>query len=231
MFGEEQTKSLFTALDAARFAIHVHVIGDAAARRALDGLAAARAANGAWPAAHQLAHLQLVDPADYARLPGLATANIQPLWARLEPPYSDPSLAMIGPARQADTYAFRKMLDAGADWCLSSDWPVSTLNPFEIIETAITRAKRLDDAPEPPFFADQALTIQDCVLCYTTHAARACWRDSFSGRLRPGFSADLIVLDRDIFACAPQEISETRVLLTLFKGHSVHAAAPFGDLP
>jgi predicted amidohydrolase YtcJ len=221
MFGLDQTKALMTALDAARFAIHVHVIGDAAARRAIEGLEAARAANGAWPAQHQLAHLQLVDRADFARLQGLATANVQPLWARHEPPYSDPSLAMIGKARWPDVYAFRKMLDAGADWCLSSDWPVSTLNPFEIIETAITRQKRLDDDPQDPFFADQALTIEECVIGYTTHAARACWRDQFTGMLRVGYSADMIVLDRDVFAVRPQEISATQVLLTLFKGQEV----------
>jgi predicted amidohydrolase YtcJ len=221
MFSLEQTRALMTALDAARFAIHVHVIGDAAARRAIEGLEAARAANGPWPARHQLAHLQLVDPADFGRLQGLATANIQPLWARLEPPYSDPSLAMIGRARWPDVYAFRKMLDAGADWCLSSDWAVSTLNPFEIIETAITRQKRLEDDPQAPFFADQALTIEECVQGYTVNAARACWRDEFTGMLRVGFSADLIVLDRDLFGIPACEISRTRVLLTLFKGREV----------
>jgi predicted amidohydrolase YtcJ len=224
MFGADQTKALMTALDAARFAIHVHVIGDAAARRAIEGLEAARAANGPWPAQHQLAHLQLVDPGDFVRLQGLATANVQPLWARVEPPYSDPSLAMIGPARMPDTYAFRRMLDAGADWCLSSDWPVSTLNPFEIIETAITRQKRRDDDPAPPFFADQALTIDECVQGYSVNAARACWRDHHTGMLRVGFSADLILLDRDIFACPATDISATRVLLTLFKGAEVWRA-------
>jgi predicted amidohydrolase YtcJ len=221
MFSLDQTRALMTALDAARFAIHVHVIGDAAARRAIEGLEAARAANGPWPARHQLAHLQLVDPADHARLQGLATANIQPLWARVEPPYSDPSLAMIGPARWPDVYAFRKMLDAGADWCLSSDWAVSTLNPFEIIETAITRQKRLDDDPQDPFFADQGLTVEECVQGYTVNAARACWRDQFTGMLRAGFSADLIVLDRDLFSIPAQEISRTQVLLTMFKGREV----------
>jgi predicted amidohydrolase YtcJ len=229
MFGADQTKALFTALDAARFAIHTHVIGDAAARRAIDGLEAARKANGPWPAQHQLAHLQLVDPADFARLQGLATANIQPLWARVEPPYSDPSLAMIGPARWPDVYAFRRMLDAGADWCLSSDWPVSTLNPFEIIETAITRQKRVDDDPEAPFLADQALTVEECVQGYTVNAARACWRDHFTGMLRPGFSADVIILDRDIFQCPAQKISGTRVLSTWFQGRCVWQADPAPD--
>ena len=190
----------------------------------INRLEAARAANGSWPAQHQLAHLQLVDPGDYSRLQGLATANIQSLWARFEPPYTDPSLSMIGKARWPDVYAFRKMLDAGADWCLSSDWAVSTLNPFEIIETAITRQKRLDNSPLEPFFIDQALTIEECVQGYTVNAARACWREHFTGMLRVGYSADLIMLDRDIFNCAAHDISKTRVLATLFKGKEVWRA-------
>jgi predicted amidohydrolase YtcJ len=222
MFSDSATRELFTALDAARFAIHVHVIGDAAARRALDGLQAARAANGPWPAQHQLAHLQLMDPADFSRLRGLATANIQPLWACFDPTIPDIALDMIGPDRWTDVYAFRRMLDAGADWCLSSDWPVSTLNPFEIIQTAITRKAPVVSNPRDPFFAEQALTVQECFQGYTVNAARACWRDHFTGMLRPGFSADLILLDRDIFACPAAEISQTRVLLTLFKGATVH---------
>ena len=221
MFSLEQTTALMIALDAARFAIHVHVIGDAATRRAIEGLEAARAANGPWPAQHQLAHLQLVDPGDYGRLQGLATANIQSLWARFEPPYTDLSLSMIGKDRWPDVYAFRKMLDAGADWCLSSDWAVSTLNPFEIIETAITRQKRLDNSPLEPFFIDQALTIEECVQGYTVNAARACWREQYTGMLRVGYSADLIILDRDIFSCPAHDISKTRVLATLFKGKEV----------
>lgn len=222
MFGARKTRSLFTALDAARFAIHVHVIGDAAMARALDGLEAARAANAPWPAAHQLAHLQLTDPADLPRLRAAgATANIQPLWARLDPVVPDIALDMIG-SRRPDTYAFRRMLESGAGYCLSSDWPVSTLNPFEIIETAVTRQARLADGAKDPFRPDQALSVAECVLGYTAHAAEACWRGDFTGRLRPGFSADLIVLDQDIFACEPHRIGDTQVLLTLFKGRAVH---------
>lgn len=228
MFTPDQTRALFTALDAARFQIHVHVIGDAAARVALDGLAAARAANGAWPALHQLAHLQLSDPADLPRLAALgAMANIQPLWARYDPVVPDVALDMIGAVRLAQTYAFRRMLDAGAPFCLSSDWPVSTLNPFEIIETAVTRTARRGDNPRDPFLPDQALTVDQAVLGYTVHAAAACWRAGHTGRLMPGYSADLVVLDQDILTCPSDRISETRVLLTLFRGDAVHRAPEF----
>lgn len=221
MFRPFQITALFTAIDAARFQIHVHVIGDGAARAALDGFQAALAANGPWPSLHQLAHLQLVDPADIPRIGALgAMANIQPLWAQDDPDIADPTRPMIGPARASSTYAYRQMLASGAAYCLSSDWPVTTMNPFHIIETAVTR--------QPPgqgeaqaFFPAERLTVAEAVLGYTAHAAAACWRGQYTGRLMPGFSADLIILDRDILTCDPYAIGETRVMLTLFQGAEV----------
>jgi predicted amidohydrolase YtcJ len=229
MFDPHQIAELFTTLDAARFQIHVHVIGDLAARAALDGLQVAMAANGRWPSVHQLAHLQVMDPADVSWIAALgAMANIQPLWARYDPVVPDIALDMIGRDRLAQTYAFRSMLDQGAAYCLSSDWPVSTLNPFEIIETAVTRAARRVEQPKGAFLPLQALTVPECVLGYTAHAAAACWRGGYTGLLLPGFSGDLIVLDQDIYACAADEISETQVLLTLFKGREVYRDIGFG---
>ncbi len=228
MFDEGATAALFAALDAARFQIHVHAIGDAALARALDGLAAARAANGAWPACHQITHLQLARAADIRRMAGLGVmANIQPLWARLDPEVPDIALEMIGAARLGQTYAFRQMLDAGCGICLSSDWPVTTLDPFAIIETAVTRQSPVSERPWAPFLPQEALSVEECVQGYTTGAAAACWRGDFTGRLLPGFSADLIVLDQDIFACPPARISQTRVLLTLFRGAEVYRAPEF----
>jgi predicted amidohydrolase YtcJ len=228
MFTPEQIARLFPALDAARFQIHVHCIGDLATRAALDGFAAARAANGAWPSRHQIAHLQVVDPADIPRLAALGVmANIQPLWARFDPVVPDIALDMIGPGRRHLTYPFRRMAAAGAQLAMGSDWPVTTLNPFEIIETAVTRQPPRRDGPTPPFEPQERLTVAECVAGYTTGAAAACWRDGFTGRLSPGFSADLMLLDRDILAVPADEIGETEVVLTLFRGAEVHRSAAF----
>ncbi|NBE09551.1 amidohydrolase [Paragemmobacter ruber] len=228
MFAPDQIAALFTALDAARFQIHVHCIGDRATRAALDGFAAARAANGPWPALHQIAHCQLVHPDDRPRFAALGVmANLQPLWACHDPVIPDDTMAMIGPARAAWTYPFRSLIDAGAPWCINSDWAVTTLNPFEIIGTAITREPPRHRGRAAPFFPAERITRAEAIQGYTTQAAAACWRSHHTGTLRPGFSADLIVLDRDILTCDPYAIAETQVLLTLFQGRAVHRAAPF----
>ena len=223
MFTPDQIAALFTALDAARFQIHVHCIGDAATRATLDGFQAARAANGPWPSLHQIAQVQVVDPADLPRFAALAVmANMQPLWAANDSIIPEPTWAMIGPARLNHTYPFRSLIDAGAPFCLNSDWAVTTLNPFEIIGTAVTREPPRHRGRAEPFHPEQRLTVAEAVQGYTIGAAAACWRSQNTGQIAPGFSGDLIMLDRDIMTCDPYAIAETQVLLTLFKGREVH---------
>ncbi len=165
MFSPNQINDMFTAFDAARFQIHVHAIGDLAVRAALDGMEAARHANAPWPSWHQIAHIQCIDPADVPRFAELGVvANIQPLWARLEPSVSEVALPMVGPERGKWMYAFRSLVDAGAMAALSSDWPVSTLNPFQIMETAMTSSRR-----------PKAISRSFCPnsVCRLTNASRA----------------------------------------------------------
>lgn len=228
MFEPAQIDEMFTALDAARFQIHVHAIGDMATRAALDGMEVALKTNGGWPGLHQIAHIQFIDPADIPRFRALGVmANVQPLWARHEVSVDDLSVPVVGPERSKWIYAFRSLLDAGAQMALSSDWGVSTLNPFEIIETAITRQPPRKEASVLSFLPEQRMTIAQAVAGYTTQAAAAAWRQADTGSLGLGKFADLIVLDRDIFECSPYEVGDTRVLLTLLAGQEVHRAQGF----
>lgn len=231
MFGENHFRELFIAVDAARFQIHVHVIGDKATRAALDGIQAAREVNGMWPAWHQLAHIQAIDPSDIPRFHELgAVANIQTLWARHEPSVDDVALPMMGPERGKWMYAFRSLIDAGAEYAVSSDWGVSTLNPFAIMQTAVTRLpEKLRSPDHPVFLPEQRMTVDEVVKGYTLNAARTAWREADTGSLAKGKYADLIVLDRDIYAVKPRELGGTEVLLTLLAGSEVHRAKGFGS--
>ncbi len=223
MFAPAQVNEMFAAFDAARFQIHVHAIGDLATRAALDGMERARVANGAWPSLHQIAHIQFIDPADIPRFAALGVmANVQPLWARHEVAVDEMALPVVGAARGRWMYAFRSLLDAGAQMALSSDWGVSTLNPFEIMQTAITRQPSRAEGGGPVFLPEQRLTRFEALAGYTTGAAAAAWRSAQTGSLAPGKYADLIVVDRDILTCDVQEIGGTQVLLTLLAGREVY---------
>ncbi|WP_284166111.1 amidohydrolase [Frigidibacter sp. SD6-1] len=225
MFTPGQINEMFTALDAARFQIHVHAIGDLAVRAALDGCEAARRVNGDWPSLHQIAHIQFIDPADIPRFHKLGVmANVQPLWARSEPSVTDVAVPMVGNDRSRWIYAFRSLLDAGAAMALSSDWGVSTLNPFQIIETAVTRQPPVAEGKVPPFLPEERITRAEAIAGYTTGAAAAAWRSADTGTLSPGKCADLIILDRDILTCPAHDIGDTQVVATLVDGEVVHGA-------
>ncbi len=230
MFAPKQINEMFAAFDAARFQIHVHAIGDLATRAALDGMEGALRVNGAWPGLHQIAHIQFIDPADIRRFRQLGVmANVQPLWARHEVSVDDMAIPVVGPERTKWIYAFRSLIDAGAQMALSSDWGVSTLNPFEIIETAVTRQRPRKAGNAPVFLPEQRITRAEAVAGYTVNAAAAAWRSADTGSLGVGKYADLIVLDRDIFACTAYDIGDTQVLLTLLAGRTVHRADGFGQ--
>ena len=219
MFGENHLRELFIAFDAARFQIHCHVIGDKAVRAALDGLEAARDVNGDWPSLHQLAHVQLVRPEDIPRFAKLdVMANIQPLWARAEPSVTEVAVPMAGPDLAPWHYPFRSIIDAGASVALSSDWGVSTLNPFPIMQTAITRQPPDKGRDYPVFLPEQRMSLEECIKGYTTNAAAAAWRSADTGSIEPGKYADVIILDRNLFDIDVYDIHKTQVLLTMVGG-------------
>jgi predicted amidohydrolase YtcJ len=228
MFDEALLTELMVAFDAARFQLHVHVIGDRATRVALDNIEAARRINGAWPSLHQLAHVQLIDPADIPRLRELAVVtNMQPLWARNEPSVTEMALPLVGEQRGRWMYPWRTIVDSGAPYAVSSDWGVSTLNPFKIMQTAVTRQPDKVKPDYPVFVPEERMTVEQVVRGYTTKAAEAAWRADETGALTPGRYADLILLDRDIFAVDPYDIGETQVDLTLLGGREVHRSDGF----
>jgi predicted amidohydrolase YtcJ len=206
-----------TALDADGFSVHFHALGDRAVRDALDALAAARAANGWSDGRHQLAHLQLVHPADRPRFRALGVAaNIQALWAAHEPQMDELTIPFLGPRRAGWQYPFGDLLRTGATLAAGSDWPVSSADPWQAIHVAVNRIRPGDAAAEP-FLSDQRLDLGSALAAYTAGSAWANRLDD-TGVLRVGAAADLALLDRDPFAGPPDEIAATRVTQTFVAG-------------
>lgn len=212
---------LAIAADAAGFDLHFHALGDRAVRDALDAVAAARDANPPRDRRHHLAHLQIVAPQDVPRFAQLdVTANAQALWACNDNAMIELTAPFLGPERTAQQYPFGSLLRSGARIAFGSDWPVSTLDPMQIIGTAVTRLPS-DDPEAEVFLPDERLTLAQALTAATAGSARLNRR---SAHLAPGEPADLVILDADPFAGRPQQIAERRAVGTLVDGHWVHRA-------
>jgi predicted amidohydrolase YtcJ len=213
-------QEVVTRLDAEGFQVHVHAIGDRAVREALDGFAAARAANGPSTGRHHIAHLQVVAPDDRRRFADLdVTANIQALWAVNDEAMSEMTLPFLDEELAQWQYPFGSLARAGVRLAAGSDWPVSTPDPLAALHVAVNRVDA--EAPGEPFLPQEALGVQQAFAAYTSGSAYVNHLDE-TGALSRGMLADLAVLDRDPFVGDPDEIGGTRVVATYVDGQVVH---------
>ena len=220
LFDAETFAAIATEADRRGLQIAVHAIGDGAVARVIDGYASARAANGPHDSRHRIEHIELIDRADIPRMAALGiVASIQPPHVPGTAEFSlQPTLDMIGRDRWADAYLCRTLADAGLALAFASDWPVADVNPLRGIQAALTRPV-FDGA------ADERLDLRAVLAAYTRGGAYAEHTDDRKGMLRPGYLADLVVLDGDIETTPPETIGAMSVRLTVAGGQVVHAAA------
>jgi predicted amidohydrolase YtcJ len=222
MVQPEALEEAVTALDAEDFQVHFHAIGDAAIRQSLDAVAAALDVNGNLGNRHHISHLELIDPEDIPRFAELhVVANFQPLWAFADSYIEDLTIPFIGEERSRWLYPIGSVHESGGMIAFGSDWSVSTANPFDEIETAITRMGSRGETSEP-FLPQERIDLPLALAAFTINAAYVNTQEDETGSIEVGKYADLIVLDRNLFEISPQDISETSVLMTMIEGQVVH---------
>jgi hypothetical protein len=224
-------KEAVTRLDALGFQVHFHTIGERAVREALDAIEAARTANGMNDLRHHLAHIQVIHPDDVPRFRALgALPNAQPLWAAHEGQMDRLTIPFLGDPRWRWQYPFRSLVRAGAVLAMGSDWPVSSPNPLEEIHVAVNRRMPpgypyLGEGIDPePFLPDEGLDLATAIAAFTMGSAYANHLDADTGSIEPGKLADLVVIDRDLFAHPAEEIALATVEATFVEGEPVYDA-------
>jgi predicted amidohydrolase YtcJ len=203
--------------------IGIHAIGDAGNRLVLDVYQQLQQQHPATDPRFRIEHAQFVQPADIVRFAQLGViASMQPSHCISDMKWVE---KRIGTGAQF-SYSWRSMLNNGVALAFGTDWPVEPLNPFLGLYAAVTRQ---DTAGFPPlgWYPEQRLTVGEAVLAYTAGSAYAVRLENWLGKLLPGFAADFIILDRDIFTVSPPEILQTRIKMTFVNGQQVYAADSF----
>jgi len=199
----------------------IHAIGDAAVRAVLDGFESLRK----YEYMHQLPHLshriehaQLVAPVDLPRFRALnIIASVQPIHAT-----SDMDMAeRYWGVRCAYAYAYASLQKQGAVLLAGSDAPVESANPFWGLHAAVTRQRHNGEPGPDGWYPEQRLSLTDALAAYTLNPTRACGFGNVSGKIAPGYHADLIVLPRDPFSIHPSELWQIQPDMTLIDGQIV----------
>jgi predicted amidohydrolase YtcJ len=219
LFEPKKFAELCISADKQGLIIHVHAIGDGAVTAALDGIAAARKANGNSRLPHTITHEQFVLPGDFPRFRELGVVSaLQLFWADASPD----TIEILKPYLDAEIYRWqypaRSILDNGGIISGASDWPVSTANVFRAIYQAETRS-----GPEGVLDPSQEMPREAMFYAYTRNSARAMNMDSI-GTIARGKRADLVLLDRDVLTVSPEEMRDTKVVWTMVAGKMVYRA-------
>lgn len=218
----ENLYSWISGADKAGLHVTVHAIGDRANELLLDMYERVEKENGARDRRFRIEHAQHLAAADLPRFASLGViASMQPYHAIDDGRWAE---KFIG-ERIATTYAFRSLLDERAQLTFGSDWFVAPPAALEGIYAAVTR-RTLDDKNPQGWVPKQKISVEEALRAYTATAAYASFEESRKGVLAAGKLADLVVLDRDIFAIAPEDIRNARVIMTLVGGKPVFGEAP-----
>jgi predicted amidohydrolase YtcJ len=205
--------------------IHIHAIGDAAVRQALDAIEYVARQNGPRDRRPVIAHAQLVDDADLGRFAELGVIpNMQPLWAQMDALMTVLTIPRLGAERADRQYRMRTLESSGAALAFGSDWPVSSGAPLDGIAVAVSRCTS-EGEPAGGWTPEEVLPIEHALTSYTTAVAYQAFAEENWGRIVPGSSADLVWLDRDPRYLPPSELPALKVRATYLQGTQVYSAA------
>ena len=204
--------------DKANLQVMIHAIGDEANMRILDIYRQAAEKNGERDRRFRIEHAQHLRTNELPRFAAQKViASMQPYHCADDGRWCE---KRIGPQRSKGTYAFRSLLDSGATLAFGSDWTVAPLNPMEGLKAAVTR-QTLDGKHPEGWIPEQKIALDEAIRAYTVGSAYAEFADHVKGTITPGKLADLVMLDRDIYASDPSDIDKANVVLTVVDGKVV----------
>lgn len=230
LIAPQALNDLVQRIDAAGIDVHMHVVGDAAAREGLDAIEYAIRHNAPRDRRDALAHCILVDPADIPRFRELGVIwQTTPSWAVM----NSRNLTvrrLVGERRFSAIYPFQAVIDQGVLLASGSDLTGLSAGdiykPLDQMEIGHNRQPidGIDDEVMPE--ASQRLNLPDLIRSYTINGAYMLRRERKLGSIKVGKQADLVILNKNLFEVPRHDIHKVQVVLTLMDGKVTYAASP-----
>ena len=194
-----------------------HVIGDEAVKRTLDSYEKAFI-DGKNKLRHALIHCQITSKELIDRITKLnILVFAQPIFLDYDMKIAD---KLVGKELASTSYAFGSLARGGAHVAYGTDCPVEDCNPFPNISMAVTR-KDKDGKPENGYYPNECVDVETAIDAYTLESAYGEFMEDIKGRIKPGYLADVVLLDKDIFTVNHDEIKEILPVMTMVGGKIV----------
>ncbi len=195
--------------------VAVHAIGDRANDWLLDVFQEVGETHGPRDRRLRIEHAQHLAPGAAERFGALGVlASIQPYHLADDGRWAE---RRLGADRASRAWAMASLLESGARLAFGSDWPVAPPDPILAVAAAVNR-RTLDDGHPGGWVPAERIEREEALRAHTLGGAWAGRAGGWSGRLVPGARADLVVLDRDLFALATRDLGRARVDQTVVDG-------------
>ncbi|MEB3317875.1 MAG: amidohydrolase [Cyanobacteriota bacterium] len=136
--------------------------------------------------------------------------------------YGDVHVANLGLERASRLSPMASALALGLHCSNHNDFSVTPIEPMRMLETAITRRSRGGLV----LGADERVNAEAALRALTIEAAWQIREEDSKGSLVAGKRADLVILDRDPTAVAPEELTTIQVVATFKDGACVWGTPP-----
>jgi predicted amidohydrolase YtcJ len=219
---EDSLRHWIGAADSSGLQVAVHAIGEKANALVLDIYDSVASAHGPRDRRFRIEHVQHLRPQEIRRVADQrVVASMQPFHLSDDGRWAGKRLG----ARVSDSYVFRSLIDAGTRLAFGSDWPVAPADPILGIYAAVTR-RTLDGKNPGGWIPEQKISVAEALRAYTRDNAYAVFAEGSRGMLKPGYRADLVLLDQDLLSIPPEAIETARVRATIAGGRVVYQATP-----
>ncbi|MFM7361896.1 MAG: amidohydrolase [Cyanobium sp.] len=136
--------------------------------------------------------------------------------------FGDVHIANLGLVRASGMSPMASAMALGLHVSNHNDFSVTPLEPMRMTETAMTRRSRTGVV----LGESERVSAEAALRALTIEAAWQIREEDSKGSLAAGKRADLVILDRDPTAVAPEQLNDLQVVATIKDGACVFGALP-----
>ena len=213
---DEELYAMFRVAHNAGYPIVVHVIGDGAMDQVVNGYELVMNENPKANMRHGIIHCQIMDEAQQDRFVKLnLLAYAQPVFVRYDSQIVDDC---VGSELAKTSYNWIRYIDLGVHMSGGSDCPVEDCDPLANMYYAVTRM----GMDGKPWYPENGVTMEEALRMFTIEGAYSAFEEAERGSITIGKYADFTVLDKNIMENPPEELLNTKVLMTVVNGKTVY---------
>lgn len=124
---------------------------------------------------------------------------------------------ILGKERAELILPVKSAKNAGLYFSLHADLPMYPIEPFSLIQTAVTRTNKEDEL----LGQNEAISVMDALKSLTIYSAWQLHMEDKIGSIEEGKYADLVILDKNPLKVSPNNLQNISVVKTFVNGNEV----------